>query len=169
MRTTMTRSFAVFTFLAGTVVGLAVAFTIMRDAAAQDSDYGVSGIGGVFFKADDPESLRAWYALHLGVGPGAQGVNFVWRDSEIADEYGMTVWSVFPADTDYFGPGDQSAMINYRVRDLDLLLARLGEAGVEQVGELEEYPYGRFAWIVDGEGNRVELWEPVNFDPADLE
>ena len=121
----------------------------------------VTGIGGVFFKADDPEALRGWYREHLDIDAGSQGADFVWRLEDDPERLGRTVWSVFPAGTDYFGDGGQEYMVNYRVSDLDGLLARLREAGVRQVGGTERYPYGSFAWVLDGEGNRVELWEPV--------
>lgn len=127
---------------------------------------GVTGIGGVFFRVADPETTRAWYRQHLGVEGEGQGVNFWWREQEDPDRLGFTVWSAFPRDTDYFGPGAQEFMINYRVRDLDALLARLKAEGIQQVGAVEEYSYGRFAWIVDIDGNRVELWEPTA-QPAD--
>jgi catechol 2,3-dioxygenase-like lactoylglutathione lyase family enzyme len=129
----------------------------------------VTGIGGVFFKARDPERLRAWYREHLGVEADRPGVNFFWREAVDGGRFGRTVWSAFPADTRYFGPGDQDFMINYRVRDLDELLARLRQEGIAQVGKTEEYWYGRFAWVVDGEGNRVELWEPDRFSPREFE
>ena len=120
----------------------------------------VTGIGGVFFKADDPKKSLAWYREHLGMNGETQGINFLWRERDTPDRLGFTVWSAFPRDTDYFGPSGQNFMINYRVRDLDALLKRLHAQGVRQVGEVEKYPYGRFAWIVDGDGNRIELWEP---------
>jgi len=87
-------------------------------------------------------------------------MNFFWRERDTPDRLGFTVWSAFPRDTDYFGPSGQSFMINYRVRDLDVLLKRLQVQGVRQVGKVEKFSYGRFAWIVDGDGNRIELWEP---------
>lgn len=83
--------------------------------------------------------------------------------------FGFTVWSVFPQDTAYFGGGRQSVMVNYRVRDLDALLAGLRAQGVEQVNGIDEYWYGRSAWIRDGEGNRVELWQPVSSSPEEFE
>ena len=87
-------------------------------------------------------------------------MNFFWREHDDPEQVGFTVWSVFPRETEYFGRESQDFMINYRVRNLDLLLARLESEGVLQVGDLEEYSYGRFAWIEDNEGNRIELWEP---------
>jgi predicted enzyme related to lactoylglutathione lyase len=113
------------------------------------------GIGGVFLRARDPKALAAWYAKYLGV-PEQEGGTLAF-DGEAAQ--GMTVFAHFPADTFYFGPGPQQAMINFRVDDLDTLLRDLAAAGVHIEPKREDYPYGRFAWIEDPEGNRVELWE----------
>jgi predicted enzyme related to lactoylglutathione lyase len=121
----------------------------------------VTGIGGIFFMADDPEQLYAWYERHLGLTRGTeQAVLFRWREAPDAKKLGMTVWAIFPKDTDYFRPGRAPFMINYRVADLDGLLARLRAEGVTIDEKREDYPYGRFAWIMDPEGNRIELWEP---------
>ena len=135
--------------------------TIERAAAGR-----VIGIGGVFFEADDPAALRAWYAEHLGMEVGPNGWDFLWRERGEAGRPGRTVWNPFPRESDYFGPGEQQLMVNYIVDDLDALLERLRARGVEQVKPMEEYPYGRFAWVADGEGNRVELWEPPAAEPA---
>ena len=123
--------------------------------------FGIVAADEVFFKVDDPARFSAWYREHLGIDAARPADNFVWRERDAPDNVGYTVWSPFPRDTGYFGSSEQPLMINYRVRDLDALLAKLRAAGVEQVKDVEEYPYGRFAWILDGEGNRVELWEPA--------
>ncbi len=120
----------------------------------------VTGIGGVFFKTADPEATRSWYRDHLGVDAGPWGKTFHWRDVNSPDKVGSTVWSPFAADTDYFGAGPQPFMVNYRVEDLDGLLDTLRAAGVTVDERIEEQPYGRFAWVVDPDGRRVELWEP---------
>jgi predicted enzyme related to lactoylglutathione lyase len=114
------------------------------------------GVGGVFLKAQDPQALAAWYADHLGILPG-EGGSLVFDGPESA---GMTVFAHFPADSGYFGDGAQQAMVNFRVDDLDALLAQLAAADVRIDPKREDYPYGRFAWIWDLEGNRVELWQP---------
>lgn len=114
------------------------------------------GFGGVFLKARDPKALSAWYATHLGV-PASEDGSLAFDGTESA---GMTVFAHFPSDTAYFGAGPQQAMINFRVDDIDTLLARLAEAGVRIDPKREDYPYGRFAWIWDPEDNRIELWEP---------
>lgn len=118
----------------------------------------VRGVGGVFFKARDPVSLAAWYREHLGI-PVTEGETYGHFESMGAGE--QTVWSSFPADTRYFGAGDSSLMINYRVDDLDGMLRQLRAAGVEVDDRVEDHEYGRFGWAVDPEGNRFELWQPV--------
>jgi predicted enzyme related to lactoylglutathione lyase len=114
------------------------------------------GVGGVFLKARDPQALAAWYASQLGIQPG-EGGSLVFDGPESA---GMTVFAHFPEDTGYFGGGEQQAMVNFRVDDLDALLVQLAAAGVRVDPKREDASYGRFAWIWDLEGNRVELWEP---------
>jgi len=114
----------------------------------------VVGIGGVFFRAKDPEALRAWYAEHLGIDVqdwGGGGAPF---------EGGTTVWSIFAGDTDYFGPSGQQSMVNYRVDDLDAMLEQLRGAGVPVDDKIEDGELGRFGWATDPEGNRFELWQP---------
>ena len=123
----------------------------------------VTGIGGVFFKAKDPAALRAWYRDGLGLetrigGPSYQV--FQWRDHEDPARAGSTVWSLFPEDTTYFAPSRKPFMINYRVRDLDALLAQLGQHGIPVEAKITDEFNGRFAWLSDPEGNRLELWEP---------
>ncbi len=121
----------------------------------------VTGIGGIFFKAQDPEKLKAWYLEHLGMQPDAHGaVVFEWCESERLEAKGQTVWSPFPANTKYFEPSPAQFMINYRVADLNLLLEQLRSEGVTVDERVEEYEYGRFGWIMDPEGNRIEPWEP---------
>lgn len=117
----------------------------------------VNGVGGVFFRARDPKALAEWYRRHLGI-PVEQDQTYGSFVSADAGEH--TVWSTFPDDTEYFGPGGSPLMVNYRVDDLDAMLAQLSEAGVEVVDRVEEFEYGRFGWAVDPEGNRFELWEP---------
>jgi predicted enzyme related to lactoylglutathione lyase len=118
----------------------------------------VTGIGGVFLKARDPKVLSAWYAQHLGIQLSDYGgATLLWSD-EVPAGTGQTVWSLFPAASDYF-PG--SAMINYRVDDLDALLGQLAAANVPIDPKREDASYGRFAWITDPEGNRLELWQPL--------
>jgi predicted enzyme related to lactoylglutathione lyase len=120
----------------------------------------VIGVGGVFLRAKDPKALTDWYAEHLGFPVGDFGTTFKWSD-EGSKGTGMTIWSAFPDNTDYFGKGRQAVMINYQVDDLDALLAKLATAKVEIDPHRQNESYGKFAWITDPEGNRVELWQPL--------
>lgn len=119
----------------------------------------VTGIGGVFFRAENPNGLSAWYRDHLGVAAADGHASFLWREHDKPESMGRTEWCAFPADTTYFGPSKQAFMINYRVANLDCMLDQLRRKGVS-VDKVEDYDYGRFAWITDPEGNRIELWEP---------
>ncbi len=124
----------------------------------------VTGIGGIFLRSANPKALTAWYAEHLGVQLSEWGgAKFSWSD-EVPPSTGSTAWSVFPADTSYFGAGTaagpQQVMINYRVDDLDALLAQLAAAGVPIDPKRDDSSFGKFAWITDLDGNRVELWQP---------
>jgi predicted enzyme related to lactoylglutathione lyase len=115
----------------------------------------------VFFRARDPRALKAWYRQHLGIEPGPDGtVQLWWREFDAPERPGHTVWAPFPADTPYFGEMDAQLMINYRVDDLDAMLAALREAGVSVDPKIEESEFGRFGWATDPEGNRFELWQP---------
>ena len=114
----------------------------------------IDGIGGVFFRAKDPDALAAWYEEMFGITRVGEGLP--WSQNE-----GFTVFSPFPADTDYFGSSEQQFMLNFRVDDLDTALASLGDAGVRIDEERQDEPYGRFAWVYDPEGNKIELWQPM--------
>jgi len=114
-------------------------------------------VGGVFFKARDPQALAAWYCEHLGVPIEAGQAHGMFTAIAAGEQ---TVWSAFPADTAYFGAGKSPFMLNYRVRNLDAMLAQLRAAGVHVEDRVEDYDYGRFGWASDPEGNRFELWEP---------
>jgi hypothetical protein len=121
----------------------------------------VTGIGGIFIKAKDPKGLGAWYHDHLGV-PRANGQVpplFQWRDHDDPSRAGTTVWGLFRADTKYFAPSTAPFMINYRVNNLEGLLARLRAAGVTIEGKVVEDFNGKFGWVMDPEGNKIELWE----------
>ncbi len=125
----------------------------------------VKGIGGIFFKVDNPDLVRQWYQDHFGIPAVEPGfAHFFWRDYLAQNKTHRTVWSPFPMTGEAFGKPDQQLMINYIVDDLDAFLAQLKAAGVEQLGATEDYSYGRFAWILDIEGNKVELWQPVTVD-----
>lgn len=122
----------------------------------------VTGIGGLFFKSDNPQMIREWYSRHLGIAlQGDHGAVFTWG-KEGTDIKGSTVWSPFKKTTTYFQPSEKDFMFNYRVENLEALLAVLKEEGVQVVGEMEVYDYGKFGWIMDPDGNKIELWEPVD-------
>lgn len=122
----------------------------------------VAGIGGVFFKAKNPKKLGAWYQQHLGlpVDPNWGGCSFEWAERKVPHQPATTVWSPFPAQTKYFGPGKQGHMLNYRVKNLKRILTQLKAEGVWVDPKTDESEFGKFGWIKDGEGNRIELWQP---------
>ncbi|MEI8279854.1 MAG: VOC family protein [Bacteroidota bacterium] len=122
----------------------------------------VTGIGGIFFKCNEPETMRNWYAKHLGFNTDAYGTNFEWRDAEHPEKKGSTVWSPFAKSTTYFAPSEKEFMINLRVENMEWLLDELKKEGITQIGDMQVYEYGKFAHIIDPEGNKVELWEPVD-------
>jgi predicted enzyme related to lactoylglutathione lyase len=126
----------------------------------------VTGIGGVFFKAKDTKALAGWYSKHLGVSIEEWGgVVFDWAaDQKAQSASGVTVWHLADADSDWFAPSESQLMINYRVDNLEELLAQLKAEGIDPVKGPDDEFNGRFAWIMDPEGNKVELWEPK--DPA---
>jgi catechol 2,3-dioxygenase-like lactoylglutathione lyase family enzyme len=163
------KGLVVLVFVIGVLVGRLVLVKSPDSEDAPPSDQVVTGIGGVFFKSDDPKRLREWYRRHLGIAGESGNVNFFWRDRYDPGLIGYTVWAPFPRETGYFGSGTQDLMVNYRVRNLDTLLSRLKSEQVQQIGVIEEHWYGRFAWILDGEGNRVELWEPAKLSAEEFE
>jgi predicted enzyme related to lactoylglutathione lyase len=126
----------------------------------------VIGIGGIFFKAQDPEKLAAWYKKHLGFAVEEWG-GAIFAEGTVdlqPPRQSHIVWSPFAANTDYFQPSEKPFMINYRVHDLDALLAQLRSEGVDVDAKTEKSEFGYFGWMMDPEGNRIELWEPP---PAD--
>jgi predicted enzyme related to lactoylglutathione lyase len=121
----------------------------------------VTGIGGIFFKVPDPKALVSWYRDHLGIEPEWDGgTSFKWRHADDPEKPGMTIWSPFPADSEYMGAPEQRCMINYRVDDLDAMLAQLRAAGATVDEKVQDSEYGRFGWATDPQGNRFELWQP---------
>lgn len=121
----------------------------------------VTGIGGIFFSAKDPVKLRAWYKQHLGIGVEEWGgAQFAWTDTAGNPTAGTTVWTVFAADGKQFAPSNSTFMINYRVADLDALLQALRDEGCNVLERTDDSEYGKFGWVIDPEGNKVELWQP---------
>ena len=122
----------------------------------------VTGIGGIFFKAKDAPALQAWYKRHLGVDvQDWGGAAFDWTDNAGKPVRGTTAWSINPADSEQFAPSTAGFMINYRVEDLHGLVRLLREEGCQVLEKIDDSEYGKFAWVIDPEGNKVELWQPV--------
>jgi len=124
----------------------------------------VTGIGGIFFKCKDPATVMAWYKQHLGLDTDQYGTTFEWRQAGDASQKGYTQWCPFADDTTYFEPSQREFMINYRVENLEALVAQLKSEGVKIVDEIETFDYGKFVHVLDPEGNKIELWEPNDIE-----
>lgn len=121
----------------------------------------VTGIGGIFFQARDPAALRAWYKRHLGIEvQDWGGAVFPWSDEAGRPTGGTTVWSINPAESEYYAPSISPFMVNYRVADLAAVLQALRDEGCQVLEKTEDSEFGRFGWVMDPEGNKVELWQP---------
>jgi predicted enzyme related to lactoylglutathione lyase len=121
----------------------------------------VTGIGGIFFKARDPVALRAWYQTHLGIDVQSWGgAVFTWTDAAGQPTTGTTIWSIGDVAGNAFAPSSAPFMVNYRVADVHALVAALRAEGCQVLEKVEESEYGKFAWVIDPEGHKVELWEP---------
>ncbi len=120
----------------------------------------VTGIGGVFFKCQNPAKMNDWYKTHLGLNTNQYGATFEWREADDSTKKGYTQWSTFAENTEYFAPSGKDFMINYRVENLEALVEQLKTEGVTIVDTIESYDYGKFVHIMDPEGNKIELWEP---------
>ena len=121
----------------------------------------VTGIGGVFFKCQDPKKVNEWYKTHLGLDTGPYGVSFEWYEDEAGQKKGLTQWNPFDEKTKYFEPSTKDFMINYRVENLEALVTELKKEGVTVLDNIETYDYGKFVHIMDLEGNKIQLWEPA--------
>jgi len=124
----------------------------------------ILGIGGVFFKSANRDQMREWYSKHLGLADKGQGVMLPWREHDDPQKEHATVWTIFPGSSDYI-PATQTFMVNYIVDDMDSLLDRLKQEGVKIDPKRMDESYGRFAWIYDVDGNKIELWQPVSPKP----
>jgi predicted enzyme related to lactoylglutathione lyase len=122
----------------------------------------VTGIGGVFFKCKDPKKMNEWYKTHLGLNTNPYGASFEWYESPDSSKKAMTQWTPFAETTKYFEPSSKDFMINYRVENLEVLIEQLKSEGVTILDNMETYDYGKFVHILDAEGNKVELWEPID-------
>ncbi|MBY8996783.1 MAG: VOC family protein [Candidatus Thorarchaeota archaeon] len=125
-----------------------------------ESVMSVRGIGGVFFKSEDPKKLQEWYVENLGLKPDEGGyIYFMWSDLKAP---GYTLWAPFPADTKYFEPSTKHSMINFVVDKIEDFVVELKNKGIDVVDKIEKTEQGKFTWLMDPEGNRIELWEPAN-------
>ena len=124
----------------------------------------VTGIGGIFFKCKDPKAINEWYKTHLGFDTSPYGTTFEWYEGADSTKKGQTQWAPFPETTKYFEPSTKDFMINYRVENIEALVEQLKNEGVTIVDTIETYDYGKFVHIMDVEGNKVELWEPVDIE-----
>jgi len=140
--------------------GFAVRAMMSDDTTAPLKTGRVTGIGGIFFKCKDPGKMRDWYSRHLGLNTNSYGAVFEWRQGADTMKKGFTQWSPFKETTQYFAPSAKDFMINYRVDNLEALLAELKQNGVTITDSVETYDYGKFVHILDPEGNKIELWEP---------
>lgn len=120
----------------------------------------VTGIGGIFFKCQDPEQVKQWYSTHLGLQTDQYGTTFEWRLADDPAQKGYTQWSPFKDTTKYFEPSAKEFMVNFRVENLEWLVEQLRKEGVTILDEIETFDYGKFVHILDPEGNKIELWEP---------
>lgn len=124
----------------------------------------VTGISGIFFKCKDPNKIKQWYKTHLGLDTDQYGTNFEWLKSEETSKKGFTQWSPFTETTQYFEPSTKDFMINYRVENLEALIAELEKEGAIILDKIETVEYGKFVHILDIEGNKLELWEPNDIE-----
>jgi predicted enzyme related to lactoylglutathione lyase len=122
----------------------------------------VTGIGGIFFKCKDPKKMKEWYSRNLGLQTDAYGTTFEWRTGADSTKKGFTQWSPFKETTKYFAPSTKDFMINYRVENLLALVEQLKSDSVTILDTIESFDYGKFVHILDIEGNKIELWEPVD-------
>jgi len=126
----------------------------------------VTGIGGIFFKAKDPAALKAWYSKNLGIRMSGYGSTFEWHQGMDSTKKGFTSWAPFKETTKYFQPSEKQFMINYRVEGLDQLLAQMKAAGIIPTDSIAKTSYGNFVHLMDPEGNKIELWEPITVENA---
>ncbi len=151
-------------FIMTFALGFAFKSVTMHDGNDQQSVKKVTGIGGIFFKCKEPAKMRAWYEKHLGVNTNPYGAVFEWYQGADSTKKGFTQWSPFNEKTKYFEPSTKDYMINYRVEDLEALVAELRTNEVVILDTIAIYDYGKFVHILDMEGNKLELWEPNDIE-----
>jgi predicted enzyme related to lactoylglutathione lyase len=142
--------------------GFAFKTIITKQSNDQAKMKKATGIGGIFFKCKDPKKMREWYQTHLGLNTNPYGATFEWYEGADSTKKGQTQWTPFPETTKYFEPSTKDFMINYRVENLIELVEQLKKEDVTIVDKIETYDYGKFVHILDAEGNKIELWEPVD-------
>jgi catechol 2,3-dioxygenase-like lactoylglutathione lyase family enzyme len=157
-----------FTLLGLLFAAFLLGFGFSRLTTPANTGPRVTGIGGIFFKAKDPAALRAWYEKNLGMRMVESGTNFEWHQGTDSTKKGFTLWVPFKETTKYFQPSDKQFMINYRVEQLDALLAKLKLAGILPVDSVDRVSYGNFVHLMDPEGNKIELWEPNDLEFAKM-
>lgn len=137
----------------------------MNTVSTNDTTPKVTGIGGIFFFSDNPEETREWYAKNLGLEINEYGsASFEFRNVNKPEEIGSLQWCPFKTGSEYFAPSKKEFMINYRVQNIEGLVNKLKENGVTIVDEIQTFDYGKFVHIMDSEGNKIELWEPIDAD-----
>jgi len=144
--------------------GFAVNSFITKQTNDQNNIKKVTGIGGIFFKCIDPNKMREWYQTHLGLNTNQYGAVFEWYQGADSTKKGFSQWSPFDEKTKYFEPSTKDFMINYRVENIEILVADLKKNGVTIVDTIQTFSYGKFVHILDVEGNKLELWEPNDFE-----
>ncbi|WP_246496851.1 VOC family protein [Chitinophaga varians] len=155
------RTLLIFVLAASFGVGFAFNAVWTHATQKQIQMKRVTGIGGIFFKCNDPEKVRQWYKTHLGFDTNEYGAKFEWKQKEDTAQDGYTLWTPFAGKTKYFEPSTKDFMINYRVENLEALVVELKKEGVTVLDNIETYDYGKFVHILDVEGNKIELWEPT--------
>ncbi len=148
-------------FIATFFLGFAFRSAITKTGSTTSAGR-VTGIGGIFFKCKDPKKLKQWYETHLGFVTNQYGAVFEWRQGADSSKKGFSQWSPFNEKTTYFEPSVKEFMINYRVENLEALVAQLKKDGVTVTDAIETYDYGKFVHLMDIEGNKIELWEPID-------
>ncbi|MTI19734.1 VOC family protein [Fulvivirga sp. RKSG066] len=128
----------------------------------------VTGIGGIFFKCKEPQKIKDWYDKNLGLVTNEYGSLFEFRESDKPDQKAYLQWSPFEEKTTYFEPSEKQFMVNFRVENIEELVEELKENGVKVLDEIESYEYGKFVHILDPEGNKIELWEPIDQSFTDM-
>lgn len=133
-----------------------------KKLSQEDTTPKVTGIGGIFFFSDNPEKTKEWYSKNLGLEVNQWGSSFEFRNANRPDEINYLQWSPFKQGSEYFAPSNKEFMINYRVQNIEGLVKKLNDNGVTIVDSIETFDYGKFVHIMDAEGNKIELWEPID-------